>query len=243
MRTRCSATAHWAANARARTSSSPSKTPSRLVQDLHHPHQDALVVDERQGQHAARSIAGSLVHLAIEARIGIAIGDVDDRAIARAGADDTGAGGNAHRRNAGRDLEDQLVRRGVVKPDGAAIGVEDLLGRVDDLRQHRHQVERSRELAGDSEDRLHVRHRKAAVAWSGAHAAGMYQSRGSCAGRYGPPAFAARPARERASTDSHVRARITGCGTARAVAARDGGPAPVAYDFLWENAGKWPSSG
>mgnify|MGYP003453403703 CR=1 FL=1 len=36
---------------------------------------------------------------------------------------------------------------------------------------------------------------------------------------------------------------ITGCGAARAVAVRDVGPAPVVCDFLWENAGKWPSSG
>ena len=37
--------------------------------------------------------------------------------------------------------------------------------------------------------------------------------------------------------------RGAGCDAVRSKAVRDGGRAPAGYDFLWENAGKWPSSG
>ena len=109
-------------------------------------------------EHAARPVAGGPVHVGIETPVRVTVGDVDDPAIVRARADDPGAGGNAHRRDAGRDLEHQLVRRGVVQPDRAAIGMQDLLRRVHHFGQHRHEVERRRELARDREDHLHVRH-------------------------------------------------------------------------------------
>ena len=42
----------------------------------------------------------------------------------------------------------------VVQPDRAALGVEHLLGRGDDLAEHRREVERRRQRLGDVEDRL-----------------------------------------------------------------------------------------
>jgi hypothetical protein len=43
------------------------------IEHLHDAHQDAGVVDQRQGQAAARSIAGLPVDLLVEARIGVAV--------------------------------------------------------------------------------------------------------------------------------------------------------------------------
>jgi hypothetical protein len=86
----------------------------------------------------------------------------------RASADDASAGGNAHRRDPGRDLEDELIGCGVVQPDRAAIGMKHLLRRIHDFRQHRREIERRGELARDLEDHFHVAHRQSAFGRFGA---------------------------------------------------------------------------
>ena len=65
----------------------------------------------------------------------------------------------------------ELVGRGVVEPDRAAVGLQHLLGGAHHLGQHGEQVERGRQLAGDREDRLHVPRRKAALVGRCVHAA------------------------------------------------------------------------
>ncbi len=74
-----------------------------LVQHLHHADQHVLVIDERQREHAARAVAGRAVDAGIEARIGVAVGNVDDAPIVRARADQAGARRHADRRDACRD--------------------------------------------------------------------------------------------------------------------------------------------
>ena len=88
MRTRCSATAHCAASAVASSLVVGVEDAVRLVQHLHHADEHVLVVDQRQRQHAARAVAGAPVDVRIEARVGVAVGHVDDLAVARAGADE-----------------------------------------------------------------------------------------------------------------------------------------------------------
>ena len=78
MRTRCSATAHCAASALASSSSLGIEDAPGLVQDLHHAHEHVLVVDERQREHAAGPVARRPVDVGIEARVRVAVRDVDD---------------------------------------------------------------------------------------------------------------------------------------------------------------------
>ena len=61
-----------------------------LVQDLHGAHEDVLVIDQGQREHAAGAIAGRAVDLGIEAFVGVAIRDVEDAAFTRARTDETG---------------------------------------------------------------------------------------------------------------------------------------------------------
>src|ERR1700674_413766 len=141
-----------------------------LVQYLHHADQDVLVVHQRKRQHAAGSITGTLVHFRIEALVCVAVGYVDDPAVARTGAGQTDARRYTNRGEAGGNLDHQLVRRGVIQPHRPAVGAEDLFGCAHHFGQHSLQVKRGRQLARDREDRLHVRHGKAALFWPCAHA-------------------------------------------------------------------------
>jgi hypothetical protein len=146
---------------------------ARLVQHLHDAYQRVLVVDQRQREHAARAVPGRTVHGRIEARIRVAVGHVDDPALARAGADQPRARPHAHRRDAGRDEQDELVGRRLEQPHRAAVRVQHLLRRVDDLAQHRRQVERRRERARDAEDRLEILRREPAPTVGRVHGAPM----------------------------------------------------------------------
>ena len=127
-----------------------------LVQHLHGAHEDVLVIDQGQREHAAGAIAGGAVDLGIEAFVGVAIRDVEDPAFTRARTDETGTCRNAHRCDAGRDPQHHLVRGGVVEPHGRALRTQDVLGGVDDFRQHGHEVEGCGELARHGEDELDV---------------------------------------------------------------------------------------
>ena len=64
-----------------------------LVQDLEHADELVLLVDQRQDERAARVELGAPVHVAVEARVGVAIGDVDDDALLRARAHEAGISG------------------------------------------------------------------------------------------------------------------------------------------------------
>ena len=136
---------------------------ARLVEDLHDAHQHVLVVDQRKRQHASCPIPRGPVHFRVEALVGIAVGHVDDPAVARACAHDPGARRHTQGRDAGRDLEHQFVPGGVVQPHRTTFGLQYLLGRVHHLGEHGHEIERGRQFAGDREDGLHVPHRQAAL--------------------------------------------------------------------------------
>src|SRR5262249_41445265 len=145
------------------------ENPIRLVEDLHDSDENVLVIDQRQGQHAARPVAGSPINLRIETLVRVAVRDVDDPTVARAGARNAGARRDADRGYASRDFENQLVRGGIVQPHRTAIGMKNLFSSVHHLGQHRHQVEGSRQLGGNGQYCLHVRHRQATPAWSCEH--------------------------------------------------------------------------
>ena len=129
-----------------------------LVEHLHHAHQRFLVIDERQREQAARAVAALAIDPRIEARIGVAVGHVDQLARARAGADDAGAGRHAHRRDVGRHAQHELVAVGFVEPYRGALGAEHLRRRIHHLDEHRREVVGRGELAGERENRLEIGH-------------------------------------------------------------------------------------
>ena len=117
------------------------KQAAGFVQDLHHPYEHVLVVDQRQRQHATRVVAGRFIDARVETRIGITVRNIDDLPLSRASADKAGSRRHAHRLNAGRHFQDQFIGRRIVEPDRAAIRAQDLLGGSDDFSEHCHQVE------------------------------------------------------------------------------------------------------
>ena len=122
---------------------------------------------------AAECGAAARVDARIEARIGVAIGHVDDLARARAGAGEAGAARHPYRRDARCDFHHQLVRSGLVEPYRAALRGQHLLRCRHHLGQHRAEVERCRQLAGDAEDRLEVMRGEVAPGSPGLHAGAM----------------------------------------------------------------------
>ena len=124
------------------------------VQHLHHPDQCAVVVQQRQRQAAARVEARTAVGRGVESRVGVAVGHVDELAVARAQADQPGTHRHAHGRDVSGDLQHHLVRGGVVQPHRAALGVQHLPGRGGHRGQHGQQLERRGQLARDLEQLL-----------------------------------------------------------------------------------------
>ena len=114
------------------------------------------MVDQRQREHAAGAIAGRAVDLGIEALVRVAIRNVEDPAFTRARPDETRTDRNAHWFDSGRDPQHHLVCSRVVEPHGPALRTEDVLGGLDDFRQHGHEVEGCGELARDGENELDV---------------------------------------------------------------------------------------
>ena len=111
-----------------------------------------VIGQQRQREHAARVLAGGQVHVAVEARVGVAVRHVDGGQRAHAFADDAAVGGDADRVQAARHAHLQHVVGRLVLPDRATLGVEQVLGRVDHGVQQRAQVERAGEVAGDVQD-------------------------------------------------------------------------------------------
>jgi hypothetical protein len=102
------------------------------------------VVDERQRQHAARTVIGAPVQIGIEARIRVAVRHIDDLAIPRAAADQARVSGHAHRLDPGRNAKHQLICGCVVQPHRGAIGAQDLRRRAYNGGEHGREFERSR---------------------------------------------------------------------------------------------------
>jgi len=74
------------------------------------------VIDQGQSERAARAVTGAPVDGRIEARIRVAVGDVDNAPFARACADQAGAQRDADVLHVAGDLEHELLRLGIVQP-------------------------------------------------------------------------------------------------------------------------------
>ena len=99
-----------------------------LVQHLDHAETLAGAVDQRHAQHVARAEARRQVDRAVEARIGVGVGNVQHLARAERRADEPGAGRNADLLllAALGDLRPQLVGRLVVDEKRRALDLEEL---------------------------------------------------------------------------------------------------------------------
>ncbi len=128
------------------------KRAAVLVQYLQHADQGVLEAKQRNGQHAARAVAGLLVDGAVESRVGIAVRDVDQPAGLRRFADDAHVRRDADLPELCRHADDKLVRFFVIQKYRSPVGVQDVARDIDDLAEHRVEVKRRSQLASDLED-------------------------------------------------------------------------------------------
>jgi len=104
-----------------------------FVEHLHHADQRIIQAGQRNGQQAAGVITGLAVDLLVEARVGVAVGHVDNGSALGTFPSNAGLGGEANLFRAGCDGRIQLVGRLVVEKNRAAVGAKHLARCFDDL--------------------------------------------------------------------------------------------------------------
>ena len=130
------------------------------VEQLHDPDQAIVVIHQRQRQAAARAKSRCAVDLSIEARVGVAVGHVDDGAVLRAAACQAGTQRHTQLTEVTGNLDEELACLLVKQPHRRSFGVHNVAGSRRNLAQHGAQVEGRGQCARHSENRLHVLRRE-----------------------------------------------------------------------------------
>ncbi len=123
------------------------EAPRMLVQNLRHADRLAVTITQRRTEDVARAIPGPPVHLLVEARVLIGVGDDLGRSRAEHRAGDTGGRPDPYLGHslALGDAREQLARFRIMKKKGGALGIE----RRDDQFDQPRQLMIERQLAGD----------------------------------------------------------------------------------------------
>ncbi len=126
-----------------------------LVDSLDHADELVVEADQGHGHQAARAVAGLAIDVAVEAHIGVGVGDVDGLPAGGGGAGDAPVGREADGLALVRVLV-QLVAGRVVEKERRPLRLEGLLKGAEDELQQVVQVQGAGQGARDLQQGLHV---------------------------------------------------------------------------------------